>query len=96
MPKDDRLGERMAKDKPDTLAAAPEAARAEAPGTEHVVERPDRFPIPVEEFVLTHNRGREIETRGAFAFYARQRGWAQATTDVWVSRYEEFQQSPLQ
>jgi hypothetical protein len=80
----------MAKaDDKDKAAEAPKAQPA--PHSE-----PQEFPMSADEFVRTHERGREVEMKAGFRAYAIQQGWhALAPLTEWKTRYEAFRNRPV-
>ncbi len=46
--------------------------------------------VSVEEFLLTHEAGRDIELKGGFHYWAQKHGWTKASRPEWVERYQAF------
>jgi hypothetical protein len=57
---------------------------------------PDAYPMSLDEFVQTYERGREVEMKAGFRVYAIQEGFnAPAPLTDWVTRYETFRTRPV-
>ena len=69
----------MAKEKTE-WARGPGPAR-KVRGAERCAGAPDAYPMSVDEFVQTYERGREVEMKAGFRVYAKPGGVDLARTD---------------
>lgn len=55
-----------------------------------------KIPMPLDEFVRSHEPRREVEMKAGFRHFARSQGWTEsALPEEWKARYEAFRNRPV-